>query len=264
MSENIKPGTTVQPQQTKLKVTKPHSVASNQDSEPDNRPQGNGSFKIHREERQLNSIIDPNIVSDVITLRDTYDTLPEMKLESACHGGDKSPITLTKEKDKPTTKSPKKVNPDNHEGYIYNTLPEMKLESAHHGGDKSPTTLTKEKDEATPKSPKKINPDDHESHISSKTEAKGQPMHKSKLVKTAAKGSTADIAKNSADLPKKCVVTSSDSEEEETKKLDSGDVTHDLKSSSEPQERSDAPKKPKSQNHGNLSKPNDDKLGTPV
>ena len=210
MTENIKPESTVQPQQTMLKVMKPHSAASNQDSKSDNKPHGNHSLKDVGEDRPLNNNI---TVTDAITFEHTYDTLPEMKLESACH--------------------------------------------------ESHTTLTKEKHEATLKSPDKVKPDDHGSHIPSKTEAKSQLMHKSKSVKTTAKGST-DVAKNCTDLPKKSVVTSSDSEEEETKKLDSGDVTHDLKSSSEPQERSDAPNKPKSQNHGNLSKPNDDKLGTPV
>ena len=210
MTENIKPESNVQPQQTMLKVMKPHSAASNQDSKSDNKPHGNRSLKDVGEDRPLNNNI---TVTDAITFEHTYDTLPEMKLESACH--------------------------------------------------ESHTTLTKGKHEATLKSPKKVKPDDHGSHIPGKTEAKSQLMHKSKSVKTTAKGST-DVAKNCTDLPKKSVVTSSDSEEEETKKLDSGDITHDLKSSSERLERSDAPNKPKSQNHGNLSKPNDDKLGTPV
>lgn len=201
---------------------KPHSAASNRDSKSDNRPQGNSNIKDDREKRQLNSIFNPSIVSETITREDTYDSLPEMKLESACSGG-----------------------------------------------NESPKTLTKEKDEATPKSPKKVNPDDHESCIPNKTEAKNQPLQKSKSIKTADKGSTditddsTDITEGNTVLPKKSVVTSSDSEGEDTKK-DSGNETHDIKSSSEWQERQDAPNKPKSQSHGNLSKPNVDKLGTPV
>ena len=207
MAENTKPGSTVQPQQTLLKnAEKLHFAASNQDSKLDNRPQRNHSLKDVREERQMNSILNPNIVTDATILEDTYNSLSEMKLESACHGG-----------------------------------------------DKSPKTLTKKKDEASPKSPEKVNP---ESHIPSKTKAKSQPTQKSK--------STAKcIAKSITDSPKTSVVTSTVNEGEHAKQLDSGDETHDLKSSSEQQERSDVPNKPKSQNHGNLSKP-DDKLGTPV
>ena len=205
MAENItKPVSTAQPQQILLMdAEKLHFAASNQDSKLDNRPQGNHSLKDVREERQMNSIVNPNIVTDATTLEDTYNSLSEMKLESACHGS-----------------------------------------------DESPKTLTKKKDEAPPKSPEKVNP---ESHIPSKTEAKSQPMQKSK-------STSKSIAKSNTDSPKTSVVASTDNEGEHTKQLDSGDETHDLKSS----KRSDTPNKPKLQNHANLLKSDDDKLGTPV
>ena len=205
MAENTKPGGNVQPQQTLLRdAEKLHFAASNQDSKLDNRPRGNHSLIDARKGRQMNSIVNPIIVTDAITLEDTYNSLSEMKLESACHGG-----------------------------------------------DESPKTLTKKKDEASPKSPKKVN---LESHIPSKTEAKSQPTQKSK-------STSKSIAKSSTDSPKTSVVTSTDNEGEHIKQLDSGDEIHDLKSS----KRSDSPNKPKSQNHDNLSKSDDDnKLGTPV
>lgn len=118
MAENTKPGSTVQPQQTMPKVMIPHSAASNRDSKSDNGPQGNCYLKGDREERQLNSIFNPNIASDTITHEDTYDSLSEIKLEFACFGGNESPKTLTKEQDEATPKSPKNMNPDDHGSHI--------------------------------------------------------------------------------------------------------------------------------------------------
>ena len=129
----------------------------------------------------------------------------------------------------------------------------MKLESASAGSSENSTKVK----EATVKPPKKVDPED-ESLPARKIEAP------SKSVETTAKNSSSSSSNGSTDTikssTKKSVLTSTDDEGKDTKKLlDSGDKIHDIKSSSEQQARSDVPKK---KPNDTLSKPNDE--GTPV
>lgn len=142
----------------------------------------------------------------------------------------------------------------------FHSMTEIPLEAANTDDLESPRSVGKEKIKMPEKLPSKANPEDFESQSVSKTKAK-----KSKLLQNS-KASETIVAKSSIDSAKKFVVTSTDIKSEgTTKKIDSGNETLDLKSSSKQLARSDVPKdKLNSQNHCNLSKPSDDKLGTSV
>jgi len=138
----------------------------------------------------------------------------------------------------------------------FHSMIDQPLEAAVTDDPESPRSIDKEKIKTPEKLPSKVNPEDFVSRSVSKTEAK-----KSRLLQNSK-----TFGKSSTDSAKKFVDTSTDMKNEgATERVDSGSETSDLKSSSKQLARTDVLKdKLNSQNHGNLPKPSDDKLGSSV
>ena len=273
------------------KPTKPLPSASNQYLKLDNQPQENHNSNKVIEEKLFDTM------ASLATNTKLDATFPSITLESASAVSGEISKTVAKEKAEAMAEPIKKVNPDDESlsgGEIKAEKQNSKSTAKSNGtstGDTSVGAVKSTGSTDSPKSTAKSNAtstgavESMSSTDSPKSTAKSNGASTGAVESTSSTDSPKSTAKSNAtstgavkcmsstNSPKKSPVTSSDSEKKSTKKLPhSGDKISDTKSSSEQQARSDVPKekpnsqKPNSQNceTDKLSKPTDDKLGTPV